>query len=79
MIACDHSSDISLGSDHELNVKISDGIQIFEPTERWTTTDASELYDVARWGKGYFSVGDNGHLFVHPNKEKNRKIEALSK
>ena len=75
MIACDHSSDISLGSDHELNVKISDGIQIFEPTERWTTTDASELYDVARWGKGYFSVGDNGHLFVHPNKEKNRKID----
>ncbi len=54
---------------------MSDGIQIFEPTERWTTTDASELYDVARWGKGYFSVGDNGHLFVHPNKEKNRKID----
>ncbi len=54
---------------------MSEGTQIFEPTERWTTTDASELYDVARWGKGYFSVGDNGHLFVHPNKEKSRKID----
>ena len=54
---------------------MSEGTQIFEPTERWTTTDASELYDVASWGKGYFSVGDNGHLFVHPNKEKNRKID----
>jgi len=54
---------------------MSEGTQIFEPTERWTTTDASELYDVASWGKGYFSVGENGHLFVHPNKEKNRKID----
>ena len=54
---------------------MSEGTQIFEPTERWTTTDANELYDVASWGKGYFSVGDNGHLFVHPNKEKNRKID----
>jgi len=58
-----------------LQVKMSEGTQIFEPTERWTTTDANELYDVASWGKGYFSVGDNGHLFVHPNKEKNRKID----
>jgi arginine decarboxylase len=54
---------------------MSEGTQIFEPTERWTTTDASELYDVASWGKGYFSVGENGHLFVHPDKEKNRKID----
>ena len=34
---------------------------VWEPTERWTTADAGELYDVASWGKGYFSVGDNGH------------------
>ena len=58
-----------------MNVKMSEGTQIFEPTERWTTTDASELYDVASWGKGYFSVGENGHLFVHPSKEKHRKID----
>jgi hypothetical protein len=25
---------------------------------------ASDLYDVASWGKGYFSVGDNGHIRV---------------
>ncbi|MBV9769121.1 MAG: biosynthetic arginine decarboxylase [Bryobacterales bacterium] len=42
---------------------------VYEPTERWTVTDASELYDVASWGKGYFSIGDNGHLWVHPSKE----------
>ncbi len=46
-----------------------------EPAERWTTGDASELYDVASWGKGYFSVGDNGHLWVHPGKDPNRGID----
>ena len=35
---------------------------------RWTTADSTELYDVERWGKGYFSIGDNGHLWVHPTR-----------
>jgi arginine decarboxylase len=48
---------------------------VYEPTERWTVTDASELYDVASWGKGYFSVGANGHLWVHPTKEAARGID----
>ncbi|HXE81618.1 MAG TPA: biosynthetic arginine decarboxylase [Vicinamibacterales bacterium] len=43
--------------------------------EQWTTQDAAELYEVARWGKGYFSVGANGHLLVHPTKEPNRSID----
>ncbi|MBV9760887.1 MAG: biosynthetic arginine decarboxylase [Acidobacteriaceae bacterium] len=46
-----------------------------EPTDRWTTTDAAELYDVASWGKGYFSVGSNGNLLVHPTKESARSID----
>jgi arginine decarboxylase len=33
------------------------------------------MYDVASWGKGYFSVGENGNLFVHPTKEQDRKID----
>jgi arginine decarboxylase len=49
--------------------------QVREPADRWTTTDAAELYDVASWGKGYFSVGENGHLFVHPTKETDRRID----
>jgi arginine decarboxylase len=48
---------------------------VWEPTERWTTIDAAELYDVASWGKGYFSVGDNGHLWVHPTKDLSRRID----
>jgi arginine decarboxylase len=46
-----------------------------EPADRWTTTEASELYDVASWGKGYFSVGANGNLLVHPTKEQHRCID----
>ena len=34
--------------------------------------DAAELYDIARWGKGYFSVDENGHVRVHPTKEPER-------
>jgi arginine decarboxylase len=57
-----------------LHLKIADGA-LREPTKRWTTADASELYDVASWGKGYFSVGDNGNLWVHPTKEPSRGID----
>ena len=41
----------------------------------WTANDSSEHYDVARWGKGYFSVGENGHLLVHPNKDPRQSID----
>lgn len=54
--------------------KLADN-QIFEPTERWTTTDASELFDVNAWGKGYFSVGENGHLWVHPTREEHKRVD----
>src|SRR5690349_12109219 len=46
-----------------------------EPTERWTPQVASDLYDVASWGKGYFSVGENGHVHVHPEKDPTRSID----
>jgi arginine decarboxylase len=46
-----------------------------EPTERWTPQVASDLYDVASWGKGYFSVGDEGHVRVHPEKDPARSID----
>ncbi len=58
-----------------MEVKLSDGVIVREPSERWTVADASELYDVARWGKGYFSAGDNGNLHVHPGKDPARAID----
>ena len=41
----------------------------------WSSIDASELYDVARWGKGYFSVAESGNLLVHPTKDPGRSID----
>ena len=55
-------------------MKLSEAVA-WEPSERWTTADAGELYDVASWGKGYFSVGSNGHLWVHPSKDPARGID----
>jgi arginine decarboxylase len=41
----------------------------------WSTTEAAELYDVPRWGQGYFSVNELGHLQVHPTKEPHRSVD----
>ena len=51
------------------------GSLVMEPTERWSAQRANDLYDVASWGKGYFSVGDNGHILVHPEKDPARSID----
>ena len=40
----------------------------------WTVDDAAELYEIARWGKGYFSIGENGQVRIHPTKDTNRSI-----
>ncbi len=44
-------------------------------TRTWSVHDASELYEVPRWGNGYFSVNSAGHLQVHPEKEPSRAID----
>ena len=43
--------------------------------DSWSVTDAGELYEIARWGKGYFSVSDSGHVLVHPTKDPQRSID----
>ena len=45
------------------------------PTRAWSVHDASELYEVTRWGHGYFAVNAAGHLEVHPTKEPSRSID----
>jgi arginine decarboxylase len=44
---------------------------------RWTTTDAEELYEVNRWGNGYFSVGANGSVVVHPSRSQRQSIDLI--
>src|SRR5688572_1362553 len=42
---------------------------------KWSLTEAAELYDVDRWGQGYFSINEQGHLQVHPTKEPARGVD----
>ena len=46
-----------------------------EAVDRWSSVEASEMYDVVRWGKGYFSINDRGHLVVHPNRDPNQSLD----
>jgi len=48
---------------------------VLEPAKRWSVQDAADRYDVASWGKGYFSVSANGHVLVHPEKDPARSID----
>jgi arginine decarboxylase len=41
----------------------------------WSITEAGELYDVPRWGQGYFSINEHGHLQVHPTKDPGRSVD----
>jgi arginine decarboxylase len=51
------------------------GPLLMEPAARWTSQSAAELYDIRAWGKEYFSVGENGHVHVHPDKDAQRSID----
>jgi arginine decarboxylase len=43
--------------------------------DAWTVADAAQLYEVPRWGKGYFSVSSTGQLMVHPTREPHRGLD----
>jgi len=51
------------------------GTAILDTTERWTQQDANDLYDIERWGKGYFSIHRDGHVLVHPDKDPARSLD----
>jgi arginine decarboxylase len=50
-------------------------LELEQETRRWTVSDAAELYEVAAWGKGYFSINEQGHICVHPSKDPHRAID----
>src|SRR5580692_209144 len=56
-------------------VRANETAPVREPADRWSIAEASELYDVASWGKGYFAVEPNGHVWVRPDKEPARGID----
>jgi arginine decarboxylase len=46
-----------------------------QQAKSWSAADASDLYDVDRWGAGYFSVDPSGHLRVRPTKDPKHSID----
>jgi len=50
-------------------------LELEQETRRWAATDTAEVYEVAAWGKGYFSINDLGHVCVHPTKDPQRSID----
>ncbi len=42
---------------------------------RFSVEEASRLYRVGDWSAGYVSVGANGHLLIHPTRERDRAID----
>ena len=51
---------------------------MIDPESRWSSNDSSDLYEVERWGNGFFSVGENGHLLVHPDRNRSNAIDLKS-
>ena len=43
-------------------------------SKAWTAQDSISLYNIDRWGSGYFGVNERGFLTVHPNQDKNTGI-----
>jgi arginine decarboxylase len=58
-----------------MNSTIGRGRSATDVGEGWGITDATELYEIARWGKGYFSIGPQGHVLVHPSKDPAHAID----
>src|SRR4030095_17052638 len=61
-----------------INIKVSTPStrsRTWQAGEIFTVTDATELYEVDRWGKGYFSISSEGHVLVHPTKDPSRAID----
>lgn len=36
--------------------------------KEWTHRDADEIYQISRWGEGYFSVNEKGDLCINPTR-----------
>jgi arginine decarboxylase len=42
--------------------------------EEWDIKHADEIYQIGRWGEGYFSINDKGDLCVNPNRTENGPV-----
>ncbi len=45
------------------------------PLNNWSIEDSRELYHVDAWGKGYFSINEQGHVVVQPDPQAAAQID----
>ncbi len=45
--------------------------------QTWSVEDALDLYNVAAWGSGYFSINAAGHVVVRPDPAQAREIDLF--
>ncbi len=43
----------------------------------WTTDDSSRLYGLDDWGKGYFSINEEGNLEVRPRRDRKQSADLM--
>ena len=43
----------------------------------WTIDDAGSLYNIGRWGAGYFGINPGGRVEVRPRQEAGAAVERL--
>ena len=48
---------------------------MIDPANSWTIADSADLYEIDRWGNGFFSIGENGHVLVHPNRDRSQSVD----
>ncbi|MEX0744255.1 MAG: biosynthetic arginine decarboxylase, partial [Phycisphaeraceae bacterium] len=41
----------------------------------WSRDAAAELYGIHQWGQGYFSINEQGHVVVRPDKRAEREVD----
>lgn len=46
-------------------------------TEFWDIPSAISLYNIDRWGSGYFSINDKGNISVMPSKDEAKAIDLM--
>ncbi len=47
-------------------------------SNQWTVKDSSNLYGLDRWGEGYFSINQLGHITVHPQGPQGESLDLLA-
>ncbi len=46
-----------------------------QQVSEWSVAEAAETYEIARWGNGYFSVNEFGHVAVHPTRSAEHAVD----